>query len=128
MGPNCLAALAKDIHDDFGIAEGLMTIAHAFTDTQKTVDYPSGKLWHDGFGASQNIILALINAFKVVGKIILELNGKLIGKAFSVPTLNELVVNLTCCLENATKYEDLKKLVKQSFEGPLRGILGYSEE
>ncbi|KAH0512300.1 Glyceraldehyde-3-phosphate dehydrogenase [Microtus ochrogaster] len=105
-----------------------MTIAHAITATQKTVDYPSGKLWHDGLGASQNIILALINAFKAVGKFIPELNGKLIGKAFSVPTLNVFIVNLTCCLEKATKYEDLKKLVKQSFESPLRGILGYSEE
>lgn len=105
-----------------------MSIAHNITATQKTVDYPSGKLWHDGHGASQNVIRASINAFKAVGKFIPELNGKFMGKAFHVSTLNVFIVDLTCCLEKATKYEDIKKLVMQSSEGPLRAILNYTEE
>uniref|UniRef100_F7H580 glyceraldehyde-3-phosphate dehydrogenase (phosphorylating) n=1 Tax=Callithrix jacchus TaxID=9483 RepID=F7H580_CALJA len=110
---NCLAPLAKVIHDNFGIVEGLMTTVHAITATQKTVDGPSGKLWRDGRGA--------------VGKVIPELNGKLTGMAFRVPTANVSVVDLTCRLEKPAKYDDIKKVVKQALEGPLKGILGYTE-
>uniref|UniRef100_A0AAR2L626 Glyceraldehyde-3-phosphate dehydrogenase n=1 Tax=Pygocentrus nattereri TaxID=42514 RepID=A0AAR2L626_PYGNA len=125
---NCLAPLAKVIHDNFGIIEGLMSTVHAITATQKTVDGPSGKLWRDGRGASQNIIPASTGAAKAVGKVIPELNGKLTGMAFRVPTPNVSVVDLTVRLEKRAKYESIKKVVKAAAEGPLRGILGYTEE
>ncbi|XP_012369796.1 glyceraldehyde-3-phosphate dehydrogenase-like [Octodon degus] len=124
---NCSAALAKVIHDNFGIVEGLMTV-HAITATQKTVDGPSGKLWRDGRGAARNIIPASTGAAKAVGKVIPELNGKLTGMAFRVPAPSASVVHLTCRLEKAAKYDDIKKVVKQASDGPLKGILGYTED
>ena len=124
----CLAPLAKVIHDNFGIKEGLITTVHAITATQKTVDGPSGKLWRDGQGAAQNIIPVSTGTAKAVDKVIPELHGKLTGMAFRVPTSNLLVVDLTCRLEKAAKYDDIKKVVEQASEGPLKGILGYTED
>jgi len=125
---NCLAPLAKVIHDNFGIVEGLMTTVHATTATQKTVDGPSGKLWRDGRGAAQNIIPAATGAAKAVGKVIPALNGKLTGMAFRVPTANVSVVDLTCRLEKPSSYDAIKAKVKEAAEGPLKGILGYTED
>lgn len=125
---NCLAPLAKVIHDNFEIIEGLMTTVHATTATQKTVDGPSGKLWRDGRGAQQNIIPASTGAAKAVGKVIPALNGKLTGMAFRVPVPNVSVVDLTVRLAKPAKYEDIKAKVKAAAEGPLKGILGYTED
>uniref|UniRef100_A0A672I170 Glyceraldehyde-3-phosphate dehydrogenase n=1 Tax=Salarias fasciatus TaxID=181472 RepID=A0A672I170_SALFA len=125
---NCLAPLAKVINDNFGIIEGLMSTVHAVTATQKTVDGPSGKLWRDGRGAAQNIIPASTGAAKAVGKVVPELNGKLTGMAFRVPTPNVSVVDLTVRLEKPAKYDDIKKVVKAAAEGPMKGFLGYTED
>ncbi|XP_040587071.1 glyceraldehyde-3-phosphate dehydrogenase-like [Mesocricetus auratus] len=124
---NCLASLAKVIHDNFRIVEGLMTIVHAITATQKTVNGPSGKLRRDGPEIAQNIIPASTGAAKSVGKVIPELNGKLTCMAFHVLNLNVSVMDLPCCLEKAVMYEDVEKVAKQASEGPLKGILDYTE-
>ncbi|XP_031622992.1 glyceraldehyde-3-phosphate dehydrogenase [Contarinia nasturtii] len=125
---NCLAPLAKVVHDNFEIVEGLMTTVHATTATQKTVDGPSGKLWRDGRGAAQNIIPAATGAAKAVGKVIPSLNGKLTGMAFRVPTANVSVVDLTCRLGKPAKYDEIKQKIKEAAEGPLKGILDYTED
>jgi len=125
---NCLAPLAKVIHDNFEIVEGLMTTVHAITATQKTVDGPSGKLWRDGRGAAQNIIPASTGAAKAVGKVIPALNGKITGMAFRVPVHDVSVVDLTVRLGKPTTMEEIKAKVKAASEGPLKGILGYTED
>ncbi len=125
---NCLAPVAKVLHDNFGIAEGLMTTVHSTTATQKTVDGPSSKDWRGGRAASGNIIPSSTGAAKAVTKVIPELKGKLTGMAFRVPTLNVSVVDLTCRLEKAASYEDIKKAMKDASEGSLKGILGYTDE
>ncbi len=125
---NCLAPLAKVIDDSFGIVEGLMTTVHATTATQKTVDGPSKKDWRGGRGAAFNIIPSSTGAAKAVGKVIPKLNGKLTGMAFRVPTADVSVVDLTARLEKPASYEDIKKAVKAAADGPLKGILGYTED
>jgi glyceraldehyde 3-phosphate dehydrogenase len=125
---NCLAPMAKVIHDNFGIASGLMTTVHATTATQKTVDGPSVKDWRGGRGAAQNIIPSSTGAAKAVGKVIPALNGKLTGMAFRVPTPDVSVVDLTVNLEKATSYEAVKAAMKAAAEGPMHGILGYTED
>lgn len=125
---NCLAPLAKVINDKFGIEEGLMTTVHATTATQKTVDGPSNKDWRGGRGAAQNIIPSSTGAAKAVGKVIPELNGKLTGMAFRVPTADVSVVDLTVRLKNEASYDDIKDAIKEASEGPLKGILGYTED
>jgi len=125
---NCLAPLAKVIHDNFGIVEGLMTTVHAATNTQKTVDAPSKKDWRGGRSVFDNIIPSSTGAAKAVGKVIPELNGKLTGMAFRVPTPDISVVDLTVRLEKPTTYEEIKEAVKKASENELKGILGYTEE
>jgi glyceraldehyde 3-phosphate dehydrogenase len=125
---NCLAPIAKVLHDNFGIASGLMTTVHATTATQKTVDGPSVKDWRGGRGAAQNIIPSSTGAAKAVGKVIPALNGKLTGMAFRVPTPDVSVVDLTVNLERPTSYEAVKAAMKAASEGPMRGILGYTED
>lgn len=125
---NCLAPIAKVLHDKFGIIEGLMTTVHATTATQKTVDGPSLKDWRGGRGAGQNIIPSSTGAAKAVGKVIPSLNGKLTGMSFRVPTPNVSVVDLTCRLEKPAKYSEICAAMKAASEGELKGILGYTEE
>jgi len=125
---NCLAPLAKIVHEKFGIVEGLMTTVHATTATQKTVDGPSGKDWRGGRGAGQNIIPASTGAAKAVGKVLPELNGKLTGMAFRVPTPDVSVVDLTVKLAKETTYDDICKAIKAASEGEYKGIMGYTED
>ena len=125
---NCLAPLAKVINDEFGLVEGLMTTVHATTATQLTVDGPSKKDWRGGRAASGNIIPSSTGAAKAVGVVIPELNGKLTGMSFRVPTLDVSVVDLTCRLSKPTTYEEIKAAVKKHSETDLKGILGYTEE
>ncbi len=125
---NCLAPLAKVVNDNWGIEEGLMTTVHATTATQKTVDGPSAKDWRGGRGAGQNIIPSSTGAAKAVGKVIPELNGKLTGMAFRVPTPNVSVVDLTVRLSKPASYEEICAKMKEASEGDLKGILGYTED
>ncbi|MFB9121277.1 type I glyceraldehyde-3-phosphate dehydrogenase [Bergeyella porcorum] len=125
---NCLAPLAKVVHDNFGIVEGLMTTVHATTATQKTVDGPSAKDWRGGRSALNNIIPSSTGAAKAVGKVIPSLNGKLTGMSFRVPTVDVSVVDLTVRLEKETTYEEICKAMKAASEGELKGILGYTED
>jgi glyceraldehyde 3-phosphate dehydrogenase len=125
---NCLAPIAKVLNDNFGIVEGLMTTVHATTATQKTVDGPSNKDWRGGRGAAFNIIPSSTGAAKAVGKVIPELNGKLTGMAFRVPTADVSVVDLTARLEKAASYEDIKAAMKNASENEMAGVLGYTED
>jgi glyceraldehyde 3-phosphate dehydrogenase len=125
---NCLAPLAKVIHDNFKIIEGLMTTVHATTATQKTVDGPSAKDWRGGRAAAGNIIPSSTGAAKAVGKVIPELNGKLTGMSIRVPLLDVSVVDLTCRIEKAATYDEIKAAVKKAADGELKGILGYTED
>ena len=118
---NCLAPLAKVVHDNFTIVEGLMTTIHSYTATQKTVDGPSAKDWRGGRTAAQNIIPSSTGAAKAVGKVIPELNGKLTGLAMRVPTSNVSVVDLTCRLEKSVTYDHIKETIKKAAEGELKG-------
>ncbi len=125
---NCLSPLAKVLNDNWGITEGLMTTVHATTATQKTVDGPSLKDWRGGRGAGQNIIPSSTGAAKAVGKVIPELNGKLTGMAFRVPTPDVSVVDLTCRLDKPATYAEICAAMKSASEGALKGILGYTED
>ncbi|MBW8191555.1 type I glyceraldehyde-3-phosphate dehydrogenase [Neiella marina] len=125
---NCLAPIAKVLNDTWGIKDGLMTTVHATTATQKTVDGPSAKDWRGGRGAGQNIIPSSTGAAKAVGKVIPALNGKLTGMAFRVPTPDVSVVDLTVNLEKPAKYEEICAAMKAASEGPMAGVLGYTED
>ncbi|KAJ5688811.1 Glyceraldehyde-3-phosphate dehydrogenase [Penicillium macrosclerotiorum] len=125
---NCLAPLAKVINDNFGLVEGLMTTVHSYTATQKTVDGPSAKDWRGGRTAAQNIIPSSTGAAKAVGKVIPALNGKLTGMSMRVPTSNVSVVDLTCRIEKAATYDEIKATIKKASENELKGILGYTED
>ena len=125
---NCLAPIAKVLHDKFGITDGLMTTVHSTTATQKTVDGPSMKDWRGGRAASGNIIPSSTGAAKAVGKVIPELNGKLTGMSMRVPTLDVSVVDLTVNLAKPAKYDEICAAMKEASEGELKGILGYTED
>ena len=125
---NCLAPLAKVVHEQFGIVSGLMTTVHATTATQKPVDSPSLKDWRGGRGAGQSIIPSSTGAARAVGRVIPDLNGKLTGMAFRVPTPDVSVVDLTVNLETATSYDAIKEAVKEASNGAMKGILGYTED
>lgn len=125
---NCLAPVAKVLNDNFGIVTGLMTTVHASTATQHTVDSPSRKNWRLGRSAIGNIIPSTTGAAKAVGKVIPELNGKLTGMAFRVPTMDVSVVDLTVNLEKAASYDEICNAMKNASENELKGILGYTEE
>ncbi len=125
---NCLAPIAKVIDDSFGLKRGLMTTVHAATATQKTVDGPSMKDWRGGRGILENIIPSSTGAAKAVGKVLPKLNGKLTGMSFRVPTSDVSVVDLTVELENNASYEDICAAMKAASEGPMKGVLAYTEE
>ena len=125
---NCLAPVAKVLHDTFGIKRGLMTTVHAATATQKTVDGPSSKDWRGGRGILENIIPSSTGAAKAVGKVIPELNKKLTGMSFRVPTSDVSVVDLTVELKTETTYEAICAAMKTASEGPLKGVLGYTTQ
>merc|ERR1712063_89333 len=125
---NCLAPLAKIIHENFTIVEGLMTTVHAATATQKTVDGPSGKDWRSGRSAMNNIIPASTGAAKAVGSVIPDLNGKLTGMSLRVPTVDVSVVDLTVRLKKSATYEEISEAIKAASNGELKGILGYTED
>lgn len=125
---NCLAPIAKVLNNKWGIKDGLMTTVHATTATQKTVDGPSAKDWRGGRGASQNIIPSSTGAAKAVGKVIPELNGKLTGMAFRVPTANVSVVDLTVNLEKPATYAEICAEMKRASQEELKGVLGYTED
>ncbi|MBM3452623.1 MAG: type I glyceraldehyde-3-phosphate dehydrogenase [Bacteroidetes bacterium] len=125
---NCLAPIAKVLHDNFGIRSGLMSTVHAVTATQKTVDSPSSKDWRGGRGAMQNIIPSSTGAASAVGKVIPELKGKLTGVSYRVPTANVSVVDLCVNLEKKTSYEEIKSVMKYASENSMQGILGYTED
>jgi glyceraldehyde 3-phosphate dehydrogenase len=125
---NCLAPIAKVLNDNFGIKRGLMTTVHATTATQKTVDGPSNKDWRGGRGILENIIPSSTGAAKAVGVVIPELNKKLTGMAFRVPTSDVSVVDLTVELKNETSYEKICAAMKAASEGPMKGVLGYTDE
>ncbi|KAK3671697.1 glycerol-3-phosphate dehydrogenase [Recurvomyces mirabilis] len=125
---NCLAPLAKVIHDKYTIIEGLMTTIHSYTATQKTVDGPSGKDWRGGRAAAQNIIPSSTGAAKAVGKVIPDLNGKLTGMSMRVPTSNVSVVDLTCRIETGATYDEIKETMKAAANGEMKGILAYTED
>ena len=123
---NCLAPLAKVMHDNFTIIEGLMTTIHSYTATQKTVDGPSAKDWRGGRAAAQNIIPSSTGAAKAVGKVIPSLNGKLTGMSMRVPTSNVSVVDLTCRLEKSVSYDEIKDAMKKASEGELKGMIVFA--
>jgi glyceraldehyde 3-phosphate dehydrogenase len=125
---NCLAPVAKVLHDKFGIKRGLMSTVHAATATQKTVDGPSKKDWRGGRGILENIIPSSTGAAKAVGKVLPELNGKLTGMAFRVPTSDVSVVDLTVELNKDASYEDICAAMKAASEGELKGVLAYTED
>merc|ERR1712038_978286 len=125
---NCLAPIAKVINDNYGIKEGLMTTVHAVTATQQTVDGPSQKDWRGGRAACYNIIPSSTGAAKAVGKVIPELNGKLTGMSFRVPTANVSVVDLTARLDKGADYETICAAIKAASEGPMEGILGFQDK
>ena len=125
---NCLAPIAKVINDEFGLKEGLMTTVHAVTATQMTVDGPSNKDWRGGRAGCYNIIPSSTGAAKAVGKVIPELNGKLTGMSFRVPTANVSVVDLTARLDKGASYETICAAIREASEGPMKGILGYQSE
>jgi glyceraldehyde 3-phosphate dehydrogenase len=125
---NCLAPVAKVLNDNWGIKRGLMTTVHAATATQKTVDGPSNKDWRGGRGILENIIPSSTGAAKAVGKVIPELNKKLTGMAFRVPTSDVSVVDLTVELNKEATYEEICKAMKAASEGAMKGVLGYTEE
>merc|ERR1712183_522363 len=127
---NCLAPIAKVINDKFGLVEGLMTTVHAMTATQLTVDGPSrgGKDWRGGRGAAQNIIPSSTGAAKAVGKVLPELNGKLTGMAFRVPTPDVSVVDLTCRIEKEATYAQIVDAIKKEAAGDMKGVLDWTED